>query len=150
MRSHSPILIMHNDIDRVYINALDTTGPTIEAYHYPIHPTSDDYIIDYSAVVTDPNGVENVILSISIDGGVWNNLTMTMQELGIWNTSLSEPDGGHEATYKVYAMDSLGNWAVSEEHSFTVEQLPDYSLLYMILASIGVGVLVTLVMKSRN
>ncbi len=75
------------------------------------------------ANVTDDSGVNQVILSYSIDGGLsWTNISMTFND--IWNASIPPQSADTNITYFLYAEDGFGNWATSNQSWYVVLDYP--------------------------
>ncbi|TFG08700.1 hypothetical protein EU538_06610 [Candidatus Thorarchaeota archaeon] len=128
------------DTDVVYhIFANDTAGntnitmgfnyTTIEAEQNPPDigtPTRDPSSVDaneqvnIAVMVTDDTDVDLVILSY-YNGSSWTNLTMSGSN-DEYSGIIPGLPGGTEVTYRIYAKDILGNWAVSSDYSYTVQQ----------------------------
>ncbi|MGQ4895070.1 MAG: right-handed parallel beta-helix repeat-containing protein [Candidatus Njordarchaeia archaeon] len=97
-----------------------TLPPAItEVVFSPLEPTSNDNVTVY-ARVWDPNGVGTVILSYRSDG-VWTNITMSYYSAtSKYKGEIPSMSSGKTVHFKIYASDGLGNWAESEEYSYTV------------------------------
>ncbi|MHA2004048.1 MAG: S8 family serine peptidase, partial [Candidatus Thorarchaeota archaeon] len=90
----------------------DTSGPNIGAAERdPTAPTDTDSVEVSVASVTDPSGVDSVILSF-YNGTHWNNVTM------IWNgthyvATIPALSLGTTVTYRIHSNDTLDNWSTS-------------------------------------
>ncbi len=92
----------------------DQEGPVITLWYSPDEPDPGDEIMVYAAV-GDPSDVAEVYLSVSYDGNTWTNQSMTYdEETTIYMKSIGSLLIGQTVYLKVYASDTLGNWAVSE------------------------------------
>jgi len=99
----------------------DTEGPTIANITASPSEPREGEDITIGADVADPSGVDEVILSYSTDGGTtWENTTMTHTSGNRYEGTVPGQAAGTTITYKIYARDSVGNWAVSDEHTITV------------------------------
>jgi len=99
----------------------DTEGPTIVNITASPSEPREGEDITIGADVADPSGVDEVILSYSTDGGTtWENTTMTHTSGNRYEGTVPGQAAGTTITYKIYARDSVGNWAVSDEHTITV------------------------------
>ncbi len=106
-------------IDTVFVTVIQASGPIIYLTHSPLQPNHMDSVF-ITATASDPRGVADVTLSYSVTGGSsWMN--STMEPIGQeWSATIPKQLPDALVIYKVYAMDSLGNWAVSVEKSYTV------------------------------
>ncbi len=96
----------------------DGEGPTLTIIHTPINP-DDTMSVVVNVSATDPSGVNQVILSYSLDGGVsWTNVSMTLNVN--WTAEISPNSAGTNVTYKIYAEDNEGNWAVSSLYYYLI------------------------------
>ncbi|MHA2301164.1 MAG: S8 family serine peptidase, partial [Candidatus Thorarchaeota archaeon] len=90
----------------------DASGPNIgAASRDPNLPTDTDTVEVTVASVTDPSGVDSVILSF-YNGTHWNNVTM------IWNgthyvATIPALSLGTTVTYRIHSNDTLDNWSTS-------------------------------------
>ncbi len=92
----------------------DEVGPEIVLWYSPDEPSPGDEIIVYAGV-GDPSGVSEVLLSLSFDGGAWTNESMTYDEDSMtYSRSIGALSDGQTVHFKVFASDTIGNWAVSE------------------------------------
>lgn len=134
--------------DSVVVTVASSAGPLIELTQVSGVP---DVIVDVTATVTDMSGVDEVILSYSVNGSVWTNVTMT-QSGGLWVAQIPAQVADQTVEYKVYASDELGNWAVSAVMSYDlVAQQPPPVSLY-IIAGVGAAVVIIIaaVMMKRR
>jgi parallel beta-helix repeat protein len=97
----------------------DTEGPQIGASHFPLVPLVG-YAVTVNATVSDTSGVEQVVLSYTTDGMTWMNASMIQQE-SFWVGAIPGQSSGTEVSYRVYAEDARGNWAVTLVQSYVVE-----------------------------
>jgi subtilisin family serine protease len=97
----------------------DTRGPTIgAAARDPTTPIDSDSVEVTVSVVTDPSGVDSVILEY-FNGTFWNNVTM------IWNgthfvATIPALSTGTTVTYRIHSNDTLDNWSTSPDYQYTV------------------------------
>jgi hypothetical protein len=97
----------------------DTSGPNIGAAERdPTAPTDTDSVEVSVASVTDPSGVDSVILSF-YNGTHWNNVTM------IWNgthyiANIPDLSLGTTVTYRIHSNDTLDNWSTSSDYQYIV------------------------------
>jgi hypothetical protein len=97
----------------------DTYGPSMSLItHNPESPTPSD-IVTVSATIIDPSGISYVTLQYKIGSGVWSNVTMTAAG-NTWSGAVPVQADGTSVTYRLVAMDTLGNEAISGEFSYTV------------------------------
>ncbi|MGY5881512.1 MAG: PQQ-binding-like beta-propeller repeat protein [Candidatus Thorarchaeota archaeon] len=96
----------------------DTSPPEVLVSHYPLFPF-ENQPVTVTASILDEAGINLVVLSYSLNGGIdWTNLTMI--EYGIeWNASI-QPQLPGIVTYRVYARDFSGNWRVTDVFSYHV------------------------------
>jgi hypothetical protein len=97
----------------------DSSGPTIgAAVRDPNSPTDTDAVEVSVASVTDPSGVDSVILSFH-NGTHWKNVTM------VWNGThyvgtIPAHSMGTTVTYRIYTNDTLDNWSTSSDYQYIV------------------------------
>ncbi|MFW9795458.1 MAG: hypothetical protein ACFFE2_00360 [Candidatus Thorarchaeota archaeon] len=102
--------------------APDTVSPSITlVFHDPASPASTD-AVTVSADIQDVSGVASAVLQYKVDGGAWNNVTMTSVGTTYSATIPSQADGV-TVTYRIVAYDTVGNEAVSGEFSYNVEDV---------------------------
>ena len=108
--------------------------------------------VEVSAEVSDISGVFQVVLSYSVDGSTWSNVTMT--ESGThWNGTILGQAIDTVVEYKVYAWDTLDNMAVSDTKSYTTQAdpaPPPTTLLLIAGAGVASVVVVGLVVMKRR
>ncbi|MHA2313427.1 MAG: hypothetical protein ACXADF_18260, partial [Candidatus Thorarchaeota archaeon] len=106
-------------IDNIVVVPRPDDGGPVIGFHgrSPFTPKSNESVL-VNVVVTDPSGVDTVILSY-YDGSTWFNITMTWSESVYENTIPALPDGT-EVQYRFYANDTIDNWNVSGTYSYTV------------------------------
>ncbi|MHA1863134.1 MAG: S8 family serine peptidase, partial [Candidatus Thorarchaeota archaeon] len=97
----------------------DTEGPVLGSLsQIPSTPNSTESVnIDIG--VSDVSGVDTVILSY-YNGTTWTNVTMTWSGSGYEGLIPALPNGTI-VSYRIYANDSIGNWAVSGTFGYTVQ-----------------------------
>lgn len=99
----------------------DTFAPSIASIvHNPDSPTPSD-TVTVSANVYDATGVDYVTLQYKIDSGSWVNVSMT----GVgdaYSANIPSQVDGTTVTYRLVAMDTLGNEAISSENSYIVAE----------------------------
>jgi hypothetical protein len=89
------------------------------------------------------SGVENVILSFTIDdGATWENITMTLNiSIGLYEATIRGQEADTTVRFKIIAYDVAGNVAVLDgEQSYCVygvipEMLPSMVLAYLFVVS---------------
>ncbi|MFW9958016.1 MAG: hypothetical protein ACFFCT_08095 [Candidatus Odinarchaeota archaeon] len=97
----------------------DTFGPSMSMIaHDPENPAPTD-TVTISATVIDPSGIDYVTLQYKIGSGAWVNVTMTASG-DTWSCTIPVQADGTSVTYRLVAMDDLGNLAISGEYSYTV------------------------------
>jgi hypothetical protein len=107
-------------VGSVLEQTVDTIAPSIGSISQsPTNPDSSDSVT-VSVEVTDAGGVSQVILSYSTDGGTsWSNHTMTPAN-GNYEYEIPAQPEDTSVQYKIFAVDSSGNWAVSSTISYQV------------------------------
>ncbi len=94
--------------------AADSTGPEIVIWYAPDDVSPGDEVTAYLAV-GDPSGVSYVVLSVSRNGGAWENVSLEYDEANmVYYRSLGPVLDGEILSFKAYANDTRGNWSVSE------------------------------------
>lgn len=128
--------------DEVTVTVAVVAGPDIDVEG--VVGVTPHVVVEVSATVSDMSGVAEVILSYTLDEIQWTNITMS-QSSGQWVAEIPGQPNGTVVGYKVYARDTLDNWAVSSSESFSVIALPtpDMVTLYLIVGA-GVAVVVVL------
>ncbi len=98
----------------------DTSGPTfVDVWWEPESPAEEEPVTVYASIV-DISGVASVILSYGV-ATTWTNVSMSYNDsLGLWMGVIPGMPALVEVRFKIYACDSEGNWAVSDEYSYTV------------------------------
>jgi len=77
------------------------------------------------AKVSDISGLDQVILKYSTDGGqTWHEISMTNTGDDDYEATIPGQPAGTEVRFKIYARDTAGNEAESDEHSYTVKEAP--------------------------
>ncbi len=129
--------------------------------------------VNITVTVTDDTAVNMVVLSY-YNGTAWINLTMSGSN-NDYSAIIPGLPGGTEVIYRIYAQDTIGNWAVSSDYSYTVQSEtttttttttttstatstttttpgdPEYLILALMLASIlGLIILAALYNRRRN
>ena len=106
-------------VDRYPSVIVDAYAPLITIEHSPTIPEANE-IVTVSAVIFDHSELAEVILSYSMDDGAhWINITME-QNIEDWTAEIQMNSETELVLYKVYAIDILGNGAVSDTNSITV------------------------------
>nr|MDO8045203.1 Ig-like domain-containing protein [Candidatus Baldrarchaeota archaeon] len=108
---------------------VDNTPPSISAVECPSE-VEENVAVKINVTVTDVgSGVDEVILSYSVDGGeTWVNLTATAKSGDVYETAIPGQTAGTTVQLKVIAVDETGNVAVSQTYSYEVvseEQPPE-------------------------
>ncbi|MGY5854293.1 MAG: right-handed parallel beta-helix repeat-containing protein, partial [Candidatus Thorarchaeota archaeon] len=109
----------HSNSDTVLVHAIDSTLPEVTCWHSPPEPT-DEMNITITSSVVDATDIVEVVLSYSIVTPTsWTNVTMVT--LGDdWTYTLPTYPTGTVIFYKCYALDTGGNWGVSEVYNVTI------------------------------
>ncbi|MBU0980310.1 MAG: hypothetical protein KJ709_05865 [Nanoarchaeota archaeon] len=98
---------------------VDTSGPTIAGITESADPVGYGFNITISATITDANTVNASIVQITEPGGTPINFTMITQGSNVYAYNFSGwKNGSH--SYKIFANDSLNNWAVSSVALFDI------------------------------
>ena len=119
----------------------DTTPPVIDfLQHHPQNPEWYEDINITVEVYDDNSGIKYVILSYSSnldEYGGYRNITMTHLKDDTYNCTIPHSiyvknNGyGDIVKYKVYASDQAGNWAVSPEQSYYLnDTIPPHIYIY--------------------
>jgi MYXO-CTERM domain-containing protein len=78
--------------------------------------------VTVSADIQDISGVTSAVLQYNIDGGAWNNVTMT--SVGTtYSATIPEKPVGAIVTYRIVAYDTVGNEAVSPTSDYEVQDV---------------------------
>ena len=101
---------------------VDNTPPSISAVEYPSEVKEEEEVAKINVTVTDArSGVDEVILSYSVDGGeTWVNLTATAKSGDVYEAVVLGQTAGTTVQFKVIAVDEAGNVAVSQTYSYEV------------------------------
>lgn len=97
----------------------DGASPIISATNEPTRPCQLDSV-NITAEITDASGVAQVILSYAANGGGWINSTMIILGSLLYSAQIPAQKERSEVFYKVYALDSTGNWACSSVYNYSV------------------------------
>jgi len=108
--------------DSVFVTVLEAAGPIIDVTHSPLQPGHTDIVV-VTATASDTSGVVDVVLSYSTNGGSsWTD--SAMDPIGLeWLVTIPVQPIGTQVIYKAFAMDILGNGAISGEGSYTVVEV---------------------------
>lgn len=99
----------------------DTFGPSMSLIaHDPASPSPTD-TVTVSADIQDPSGVDYSTLQYKIGSGDWTNVSMTPSG-DIYSGDIPAQVDGTSISYRIVAVDDLGNEAVSGEFSYTVAE----------------------------
>jgi hypothetical protein len=126
--------------------------------------------VTIGVVVTDDTAVATVILSY-YNGTAWNNVTMVYNGTHYEGT-IPQLSVGTNVTFRIYAVDTLGNWAVSDDYTYIVQSStatttpttptatttpsppppsePDYLLLAMMLGAILALIVIAMLLNRRR
>ena len=126
--------------------------------------------VTIGAAVTDDTAVATVILSY-YNGTAWNNVTMVYNGTHYEGT-IPQLSAGTEVTFRIYAVDTLGNWAVSDDYTYIVQSStgtttpttstgtttpsppppdePDYLLIAMMLSAILALIVIAVLLSRRR
>lgn len=100
----------------------DTNPPTINGVmYYPAEPTPSDNVT-VNAQVEDPSGVSTVILMYSVNSTTVN-VTMTMISENYYFGVIPAYPEKTLVRFKIFANDTRGNYAYSEEFNYTVRDV---------------------------
>jgi len=101
----------------------DITSPVLDVSRDVESPTDGD-AVDILVSITDESPISQVLLSHSIDSGhTWINTSMS-ESVERWIATIPEHDADTTVEYKIFAVDSFSNWAVSDTYSYTVQEQP--------------------------
>ena len=113
---------------KIIVN-VDNTPPSISAVEYPSEVEENVTVKINVTVVDVGSGVDEVILSYSVDGGeTWVNLTAAAKIGDVYEAVVPGQTAGTTVQLKVVAVDEAGNVAVSQTYSYEVvseEQPPE-------------------------
>jgi hypothetical protein len=154
-----------------YTTVADESNPPVIGT--PVRtPTNVTELVNVTigVVVTDDTAVATVILSYH-NGTAWNNVTMVHNGTHYEGT-IPQLSAGTEVTYRIYAVDTLGNWAVSDDYTYIVQsstgtttpttptetttpsphppEEPDYLLLAMMLSAILAFIVIAMLLNRRR
>ncbi len=154
-----------------YITVADESNPPVIGT--PVRtPTNVTELVNVTigVVVTDDTAVATVILSY-YNGTAWNNVTMVCNGTH-YEGAIPQFSAGTEVTFRIYAVDTLGNWAVSDDYMYTVQSStgtttpttptetttpspplpdePDYLLLAMMLSAILAFIVIAMLLGRRK
>jgi len=139
----------------------------------PTHnPTSPTYLenVTVTVTVTDESGVDAVILSY-YNGSSWTNITMNYNGTH-YEVTIPEHPNDTEIIYRIYSNDTLDNWAVSDDYTYTVQSStgttttttppvtttpsppppadPDYLLIAMMLIAVLAFIVIAMLLNRRR
>lgn len=122
---------------------VDNTPPSIQNLSYtPTKPTTGEDVTVIVTVTDAGSGVKNVLLSYSLDGVDWVNITMNAKGGNIYEATIPGQPAGKTVQFKVIAFDVTDNVAVSSTHSYKVTSgAPTFEVPW----SLTIGVIVALI-----
>ena len=113
---------------KIIVN-VDNTPPSISAVECPSEVEENVAVKINVTVVDAGSGVDEVILSYSVDGGeTWVNLTATAKSGDVYEAAIPGQTAGTTVQFKIIAVDEAGNVALSQTYSYEVvseEQPPE-------------------------
>jgi PKD repeat protein len=99
----------------------DMPPQIISVFRVPQEPNYDECARILASVIDKENALELIILSYSVDDNYWVNQTMTYNEkIGLYTAQISAQPYGTNVSYRVYAYDKAGNFAVSDTYFYVV------------------------------
>ena len=98
---------------------VDTEGPSITDVSWTPEAPVEDQPVVVSAKVTDPSGVDTVLLMYRTDGA-WTSVPMELKEEGVYEATIPGQPADTTVHFKIWANDTLGNVFETPEQSFTV------------------------------
>ncbi|MCK5238538.1 MAG: hypothetical protein KAR33_03255, partial [Candidatus Thorarchaeota archaeon] len=140
-------------VDRTHINeytsSVFVSSPEISNVTIGPNPIMVSGNATVNATIVAEFVVSKAILSFSTDGGTsWTNVTMTFKS-GIWTATIENVEAG-SIQYKIYAMDSIGNWAVSDVEEVAVSFL-DVLTIGTIVGVVLVAIIaIAVVLKKKS
>jgi len=111
-------------VDPVFVSYIshgtaDVNGPSLSSIsHEPFSPTSLNPVT-VTVNIQDPSGVDYAVLQYKIDSGDWNNVSMS-SDGDIYSADIPAQAEGTVVTYRIVAVDTLGNEVVSDDFSYTI------------------------------
>jgi len=122
---------------------IDNTPPSIQNLSYtPTKPTAKESVTVIVMVTDAGSGVKNVLLSYSLNGADWVNITMNAKGGNIYEATIPGQPAGKTVQFKVIAFDVTDNVAVSSTHSYKVTSgAPTFEAPW----SLTIGVIVALI-----
>ena len=102
----------------------DTEGPSITDVSWTPEAPVEDQPVAVSAKVTDPSGVDTVLLMYRTDGA-WTSVPMELKEEDVYEATIPGQPADTTVHFKIWANDTLGNEAETAEFSYTVSPPPD-------------------------
>lgn len=109
----------------VYIEV--PSGPDITLFQDDLYYPNRDGEIRVQAYIEDNSGVSKAILAYNTSfDEEWRNVTMVRNQIELWTAMVPLLADGTSIFVKVYASDTLGNWAVSDiiTRKFLTEYYP--------------------------
>ena len=137
---------------------IDILGPQFMKITWTPEEPEEDEVVTVLANITDESGINTAILSYF--DGTWHNVTMTYSSTqNLWMAVIPGMPANQEVRFKIYARDSVGNWAVSQEYSYIVARsgstggfLGSLESIYIplgVLAAAGVAIIFVIIRKRR-
>ena len=105
--------------------APDKEGPAITDISWEPEEPEEGQEVRVRAKVTDPSGVEEVVLLYSTDGGkTWHEVPMEAVGEGYYEATIPGHAAGTTVIFKIKAKDKVGNESYSANYSFKVKEKP--------------------------
>ncbi|MHA2022890.1 MAG: FG-GAP repeat domain-containing protein, partial [Candidatus Thorarchaeota archaeon] len=98
---------------------IDCTGPII-SLQTELSTQGQNVAVPIEVGVTDPGGVNQVLLCYSLNSGfIFTNISMSNIS-GIWSSSIPMGLVGESVYFSIYAEDQSGNWEKSQSYSYQI------------------------------
>jgi len=98
---------------------IDCIGPII-SIQTELSIQGQNVVVPIEVSVTDPGGVNQVLLCYSLDSGnTFTNISMGNVS-GIWSASIPMGIVGESVYFSIYAEDQSGNWEISQLYSYQI------------------------------
>lgn len=141
------------NIDTMWVNvSADSVEPTISnLFQEPTSPDASEKVTVSVDVTDEQSGVRNVTISYRMNGGPWNNVSMSMVTGDTWEGQIPELPEGTEVQYMIIAYDNAENPAVDDNggNYYVYAVVPEFPAVIFLLLFI-ILTMVTVILKKRK
>jgi hypothetical protein len=108
-----------SEVKNFTIGYLDLVPPLIRnVENIPVAPEYNQTVTVRAEVTDETTDVKLVVLSYSMNGTLWTNITMVSEGVYQYAANLTKCPWGITVYYKIYASDNANNWNISATYSY--------------------------------